>query len=100
MRGKSNIYRIDPSLTGHVVTAANVFAGGFTTISDIHYDSHTHSLYVVEIFVNDVVKVELKVENHRLVAGQRTVMGTGALSFPNGVTTDDKGNVFVTDCST
>ena len=100
IKGKSNIYRIDPSKTGYTATAADVFAGGFTTITDIHYDSHSQSLYVVEFAAGDVVKLELKSDHHTVVPGKRTVLGTGALSSPNGVTTDGKGNVFVTDCST
>lgn len=62
-----------------MLSAAKPWVTGLSTITGCNFD-RKGNLYVGEMFANDVVKVPF---SHP--ATGRTVIGTGALAFPNGV---------------
>jgi hypothetical protein len=107
--GHSTVYRVDPSTVDpsnlhSVLTAAKVWATGFTTITGCTFDQNGN-FYAVEMFngfnpanpvapAGDVVKVPF---DHP--ATGRTIIGAGQLHLPNMVAVGDNGDVYVTNFS-
>jgi hypothetical protein len=91
--GGANVYRIVPG------QAPQVFAGGFTNIIDVAFDSNG-TLYVLEMFQNGLLSGDptgalIRVDRN---GGQHVVMSTG-LNTPGGLALRD-GAAYVSNCGT
>ena len=109
--GTSDIWRIDPAADGALCSlttpdpACTHYAGGFTAIADLAWNTKNAKLYVYEFAADGVLAFEegfetgvfppavlLEVSNKK-----RRELATGLLSQPGGVEVGKNGAVFVTD---
>lgn len=96
--GTANIYRVNPKATNPsnlstVLSAATVWATGFSTVTGCTFDKHGN-FYAAEMFAGAVVEAPFA---HP--ATGRTVIGKGQLVQPNGVAVDNNGAIYVSSGS-
>ncbi len=98
---QSKVYRVNPGATEAFLTEADVWASGFNPITACGF--HGRAFYVTEYntqdshyTTGDVVRVEVNSDGS---AGNKTVLGAGALYQPNGLAFDRSGQVYVSNHS-
>jgi hypothetical protein len=98
---QSKIYRVDPKASEVFLTDEDVWASGFNPITACGFSNG--ALYVTEYVTQesgfatgDVVRVQVNPDG---TAGNRTILGAGALNQPNGLAFDKNGSVYVSNFS-
>ncbi len=95
--GTAKVYRVDPKQTNPnslstILSVAKPWATGFSTITGCTFDDDGN-FYAAEMFTNDVAKVPFKHPT------ERTLIGQGQLTQPNGVAVSESGKVYVSNMS-
>ncbi len=98
---QSKVYRFSPDAAEAFLTEADVWSSGFNPITACGF--HGGALYVTEYTTQDshyatgdIVRVEVNADGS---AGNRTVLGAGALHQPNGLAFGPSGQIYVSNLS-
>jgi sugar lactone lactonase YvrE len=98
---QSKIYRVHPSAKEAFLTDSDVWASGFNPITAIGFNGK--AIYVTEYVTQDshyatgdIVKVSVNPDGS---AGDRSTLGVGALTQPNGLAFGHDGSIYVSNHS-